>query len=59
MKIYIFLLEKLVFWWDVLFTVIDQQQLKLWVKMSDHLTDLKYSPKIGQDKIDLKDWEDL
>lgn len=59
MKIYIFLVKKLIWLWDVYFTWLDNFQLRIWVKMKEHLTNVQESTKIEPYGEEYDSWEEL
>lgn len=46
------LLKKLLYYWDVLFTIIDQWQLRKYLKLRTYIEDLEY----GQGDWDTDEW---
>lgn len=56
------LLRGLLYWWDVLFTMIDSVQLKYWILIKDYCdskeleSNLRYGKGIRED---FDDWKDI
>lgn len=58
MKIWI--LNKLIYWWDVIFTAIDMWQIDKWLKLRNKLHEEEYNKGLVRNKItithDLEDY---
>jgi len=54
----LWILKKILFYWDVFFTIIDNWQLRKYVKLRNYIDDLQYE-SIDTSGENWRDWDDV